>query len=100
MMGKKFLLEKPEQIEALAKKLNMSLAVTKFDKPGEPQAWTLAYALSDLERSFILFVDDYLPRLINSPENDSEDILLDIGEEIRHILYHIRDLEIYRYLIE
>jgi len=43
-----------------------------------------------------------LPKLLNedlSPEELNE-VLLDIGEELRHILYHIKDPRFFGYLTD
>jgi len=87
-------------IKELANRLSKCYAVSKFDKKGHSEAWTLAHALSDLEQSFRRILDVQLMRLSGEELNESEinDLLLEIGEELRHILYHIRDSEFYKYL--
>jgi hypothetical protein len=66
------------------------------------EAATLAHAFSDLEVSFRKFLDEQLPRLVTAKVSPGEvkDLLLDIGEELRHILYHIRDPKFYKYIAE
>jgi hypothetical protein len=72
-------------------------AIRGFQKT---QASTLAHAFLDLEESFRRFVEEYLPALLQRDLTESEvcAMLEDIGEEFRHILYHIRDPRFYRYL--
>src|SRR5262245_32261962 len=74
--------------------------VRELDRPEEREASTLAHAFLDLEESFRRFIDEHLPQLTRSDLSEQEicDTLHDIGEEFRHILYHIRDPRYYEYL--
>jgi hypothetical protein len=74
--------------------------VTRYDRSSEKEAETLAHAFLDLEQSFHKFTDELLPRLESNgvTKVDIADLLLEIGEEFRHILYHIGDPHYYRYL--
>ena len=76
--------------------------VQDFDQPDELEASTLAHAFLDLEESFRRFVNDQLPDLIRGELSESEICarLDDIGQEFRHIIYHIRDPRFYRHLID
>jgi len=58
--------------------------------------------LGELEESFNKFLHEQLPKLTNDQTSTSElyDVLLDIGEEFRHIIYHIRDPKFYKYLTD
>ena len=87
-------------LKALAERLSTCEAVTRLDEGEEREAWTLAHALGDLEESFRKFLEDQLPRLTEGQLEASQiqDLLLEIGEEFRHILYHIKDPTFYRYL--
>lgn len=75
-------------------------SVSQFDLPGEPQGGTIAHALSDFEDSFSVVLDELLPKLLDETKSAKEldDLLLDIGEELRHILYHIQDTRYFGYL--
>ena len=86
--------------KALADRLSKCPEVAKHDDGVEKEAGTLAHAFGDLEESFRAFLDGQLPRLMNDKASPAElfDALLDIGEEFRHILYHIHDPKFYRYL--
>ena len=90
-----------QKLKKLAEKLQQYKCISKFDSDNEPEAWRLAHSLSDLEESFKEILDNYMPALY---EADSEaaiqDALLDIGEELRHILYHIKDPKFFDYLFE
>ena len=92
----------PKQINELAHSLPSYKCVAKFDKPGEPEGGVLAHAFSDQENSFRKFLFELLARLLTDKLSESEanDVLLDIGEELRHIQYHIRDPRFYAYLQE
>lgn len=94
------LLKDASKLKLLAQHLATCPEVTKFDEADEREAWTLAHTFSDLEHSFRTFLDDELPRLTNNELSPSAiyDLLLEIGEELRHILYHTRDPKFYRYL--
>jgi hypothetical protein len=95
------LLDLEQEID-LAKRLSSIPSVAQFDEPGEPEGWAIAHALHDLEGSFRTILDELIPKLVDkSAEPDAlNDTLLDVGEEFRHILYHIRALRYYRYLID
>jgi hypothetical protein len=88
------------QVKALAERLSACPQVTKFDRGEEREAWTLVHAFADLEQSCRTFTEVQLPRLASRRLDASElpDLLLEIGEELRHMLYHIRDPQFYRYL--
>jgi hypothetical protein len=92
----------PEAAMRLTERLARLKSVSQFDKPGEPQAATLAHSLTDLEKSFREVLETLLPRLLDkSLESDQlNDVLLDIGEELRHVLYHIKDPKFFDYLVD
>lgn len=75
-------------------------SVRQFDLPDEPQAWTMVYSLTDIEESCAVLLDTLLPKLLkqNSPKQ-AEETLWEIGEELRHILYHIRDMRYFESLV-
>jgi hypothetical protein len=84
----------------LAERLSRVPQVSSLDSDNEKEAETLTHAFADLEASFRVFLDEQLPRLLarEAKAEDINDILIEIGEEFRHILYHIRDPKYYRYL--
>ena len=93
-------LEDPEKVKQLADQLGECPEVQALDEGEEKEAWTLAHSFSDIEESCLAFLEGQLPRLLEGKLEASEvyDLLLDIGEEFRHILYHIHDPKFYRYL--
>lgn len=97
------LLETQDQISSLAKQLANCPEVQRYSEKAEKEEWTLAHALADIEDSCCKIFEVYLPKIVgkkNENENEIYNTLLDIGEELRHILYHIEDPKFYRYLIE
>jgi hypothetical protein len=92
--------DQPDNIKALAERLSECPDVTRYDGGDEKEAWVLAISFGELEGSFNKFLYEQLPKLTNNQATPSElyEVLLDIGEEFRHIMYHIRDPKFYRYL--
>ncbi len=99
-MSSRRILKDPSDVKALAERLSICAQVTRYDSGDDREAWTLAHAFSDLEESFRTFLEDQLPRLTKRDLETSElyGLLHEIGEEWRHILYHIKDPKFYRYL--
>jgi hypothetical protein len=97
MRMSKLILQESEVIAELTKRLGERPLITKYG-PDEPE--TLAHSFSDLEESFHRFLGEQLPKLIDSSTTGDvlDDLLLDIREEVRHILYHLQDPEFFRIL--
>ena len=91
-----------EVIRKLAENLSKSKKVTSDDNGTEQEAWTLAHGFSDLEDSFRTFSGELLPKLLNEnlSEEEIDEVLWEIGEEFRHILYHIHDNQYFSYCRE
>ncbi len=92
----------PEDVARLAGRLSRCSEVTRYDAGEHREAWALAGSFADLEGSFRALLDEQLPRLAegNLPPSETYDLLLDIGEEFRHILYHILEQQkFYKYLV-
>lgn len=93
--------ENSSEIKKLAEKLQEYECVYKFDSDDEPEAWRIAHSLSDLEQSFKEILNNQLPSLLNAnSEVEIHNSLIDIGEELRHIIYHIKDPKFFSYLFE
>jgi hypothetical protein len=98
-------MEKPilktvEHINELAKRLSECPEITRYDSGEDKEAWALADGFSDLEEAFRTFLDEYLPKLAD-PQVRGEalvEVLQDIGEEFRTILWHIQEPKFYSYL--
>ena len=65
--------------------------------PGEPQG----HALSHWEDSFTAFLDNLLPKLANKTATDEDliDAIHDVGDELRYVLCHIKDVKYFAYLL-
>ncbi len=89
-----------ERLKQLEMKLSGCPDVTRFNSDDIPESQTLAHALLDLEEAFLMFLREQLPRLESAPSGspDLGNCLLDIGENLRHILYHLRDPKFFQYL--
>lgn len=96
-MSEERLLRNVDVMESVAQRIAASPALIRFRDPSE-EAQSIAYSLSDLEDSFRVFLDEQLPKLVDPSVRGEqlEDLLLDIREEFRHILYHIHDPEFFR----
>ena len=90
------------RVMELEKRLSQIPEVATFDVQGEPQGHTIAHALRGWEDSFVTFLDELLPRLLTEKASieDLTDTLHDIGDELRHILYHIHDTKCFGYLLD
>jgi hypothetical protein len=94
------MLESVDAQNRLAAKLATLPDVRRLDTADEPQAHTLAYTLAELEESCRAFLDRRLPDLVNDAESPDAiaEVLTEIGEELRHLLYHAQDPEYFSYL--
>ncbi len=56
------------------------------------------HGFRDLEGSFSVFLDVPLPKLMieNITAEEIEDTLFDIGQELNHILYHIKTAKYFK----
>ena len=88
------------ELKSLAERLNRCQQVTRYDTRAEKQASKLAYDFLDLAESFRTFLNDQLPKLRDERLScvEIDDVLTEIGEEFRHILWHIHNAEFYAYL--
>lgn len=91
------ILQNPDKIENLRQRLARCPMVAKY---GEEESGTLVHAFWDLEESFRRFLDEQLPRLADpSVQGEQlEDVLMDVQQELRHILYHVHDPQLFRVL--
>ncbi len=91
-----------EDVRRLAERLSALPQVNRYSDNEHDEAWTLAHAVEDLEESFHMLMAEKFPRLTQDDLSDDElyDLLLEVGEEFRHIRYHLRDPRFFRYLTE
>jgi hypothetical protein len=93
------ILQNVDDVRRLADMLARCPDVSRHDADDEPQGWTLASAFQEIEGSSRSFVDD-LHRLTTeqlTPDQTFE-LLVEIGEEFRHVLYHVKETAFYAYL--
>ena len=88
------------KLETLIKNLEKSQRVNSCDSNDEKESVRLAHAIIDMSESFKVILETLEPKLSSSnvTEEEIEDTLFDIGEELRHIIYHIKDPKFYEYL--
>jgi hypothetical protein len=82
--------------------LKKSGKVNSFDKEGKLESETLAHSLLDISESSHTLLNELFPKLElnNLSEEEINGLLIEIGEELRHIFYHIKDSTFYNYLNE
>jgi len=94
-------MEYVEELKLLSDVLRRSRKVASFDRQGEEASDTVAYALLDIRESCDKIYKTHLPALETQgiSSEDIDNIMLEIGWELEHILYHIKDSRYYAYLL-
>jgi hypothetical protein len=89
-----------QKLEIIAQNLRKSEKVNLNDNGEELEAYTIAHALLDIEKSANVLSNNFIPKLLDNEitENELNEILIDIGDVFRHIIYHIKDSKYYDYL--
>jgi len=84
----------------LQKILSKCEKVNNYDTGKAKESDILSYSLTELNESFRRFIEELFPQLIHKDLEEEEiyNLLHEIGEEFRHILYHIKDSNYYNYL--
>jgi len=95
-------MEYSEKLKMLAQNLRKSEKVNSFDSLEERESETLAHSILDIEESCKTLLNNLFPKLepTTLSQDEINELLFDIGEEMRHILYHINDPKFYDYLKE
>ncbi len=102
-MDKKFSQKMCELSDLLAQSPIVCQLGRRYEEPSEDaEAGTIAHTLLDIEESMKVIYEKLLPRLRsgNLKPRQIEAWLQDIGDEFRHILYHIHDPLYFRDLFE
>jgi hypothetical protein len=102
-MSKHEKLPTPAHVVDLANRLSRIPEVAGFDISREPQGETIVHALDGWEDSFAEILDVLLPKLVKDKPASTEDLndtLHEIGDQLRHILYHIQDTKYFGYLLD
>ena len=89
------LLQTKEALTELGDRLAGCPMVTQY---GAEEPGALLLAFSDLEGAMRAFLEEQVPKLADPTVQGEalEDLLIDIREEFRHILYHLHDPEFFR----
>jgi hypothetical protein len=93
-------MDSASKLKTISRNIGKSKKVESFDRGHEKESDVLAHSFVDIEETCSKLLNELLPKLIQDDLNETEinDLLLDIGEEFRHILYHIEDSKFYNYL--
>jgi hypothetical protein len=89
-----------DKLKAISANLEKCERVSQYSTDTENQCETLAHAFLDMQDAMQVIINERIPMLYlrNLNSNEVDDLILDIGEELRHILYHINDTRVYDYL--
>lgn len=80
----------PTQKE-LAERLEQLSVVSRHSDGDELESGRLVTSMAHLEESFERYLKELLPSLLGASGEDVPDALQEIGEELRHIAWHMRD---------
>lgn len=92
--------ENTEAITRLVETLKRCPAISRLstDSKSEPEA--LAHAVADIGSTAEKMQTEIIPKLLSSPgAPEVEDLLHQLREELRHVLYHIKDTEYFSVLL-
>ena len=101
------ILEDMDAVKALAARLQpLSVVADAVRRRGQgsaqEEAWQVATALADIEESSHRLFERIIPEFLKADPGSSRalELLTDIGEEYRHILYHIRDSVLFDHILD
>lgn len=101
-----FSLKDIDQVKALAERLKRTPMLIGFvqRQPGaslDEQAWQIATSLADIQESTERLYGELVPKLLSEglTTEGADDVVNEIGEEYRHILYHIQDTRLFGYIV-
>jgi hypothetical protein len=91
-----------EARSSLRQRLQQCREIARWDEGEWNEAEVLVHALADLEESLEKLVKDLLPQVASNEVVGQEllGVLHEIGEEFRHVLYHVKDPKFYRYVTD
>jgi hypothetical protein len=92
-------MEYVEKLKIVTRNLEKCERVTKHSTKEENQADTLANSFIDIEEA-LKIINEQIPQLYQKDltSDEVDELILEIGEELRHILYHIEDTRVFDYL--
>jgi hypothetical protein len=78
----------------LAKEFDRFATLNRFNSNDHNEAGALAHALGDMEGSFRKLLDEVFPKALDQPMSEEQlnEFVWSIRDELRHIVYHIRDV--------
>jgi hypothetical protein len=94
-------------IDTVATLAGRLIAIPRVIRAGErhgqsadAEAWQIATALGDIDDSATELFRELVPRLLQTDPSgeEADDLLHQIGEAYRHILYHILDTKVFDYI--
>jgi hypothetical protein len=91
-----------ERLVTLSNQLSRIESVRRLDDDTEKQSDVIAVGLLDIEASCRAIIDRHLPKLFQ-PEatvDEIKDVLMECNLEFQHIVYHIRDMKYFSYILE
>jgi hypothetical protein len=88
-------------VKALAARLERCPQIASLNDEDHNEAWTLAQSLSDLAASSAAYLK-VLPTLVDERLEGNELVqrLIDVVNELQHMLYHLEDPRFFRQLLE
>jgi hypothetical protein len=86
------LLEEVASQTELATRLERLRIVAQYGNEHEPESERLVTSLAHLEESFNTYLNELLPSLLGAANDEElEDALHNIGMELQHVAWHMRD---------
>ena len=90
-----------EKHKLLVSILEQSDKVNSFNNGDRIESDSIAHGLIDMEESFKVIINEALPALLNSKDQEAiDEILNKITQELQHIVYHINDSGYFKTVIE
>ena len=89
-----------DKMTRITENLNLSEKVRFLNGEDHLEAGVIAHGLLDIEESASAISNKILPVITgeNLTEIEVEIILFELGEELKHILYHINEMRYFHYL--
>jgi hypothetical protein len=89
-----------EKLKTITHNLEKCERVNRYSTKEENQADTLANVFIDIESGLKKIIQEQIPKLYLNEltEEEVDDLILDIGEDLRHLIYHVNDTKVYNYL--